>query len=199
MAATLLVVDVQHCFLNDFTRHIPDRIVRLIEREAYDRVLFIRFINTPDSPYRRFLDWHECQDEPDTALPSALARFADDERTFSKPGLTGLPDKLAAYLADWDVQEVDLCGIDTDMCVLKVAMDLFDRRIRPVILTDCCASTAGLQAHLAGLAVLSRNIGAHQLRDAGLNEGAIAAPIDGKRADADRGDNEEEQPSGRPA
>jgi hypothetical protein len=45
-------------------------------------------------------------------------------------------------------------------------------------LTDCCASTAGLQAHLAGLAVLSRNIGAQRLRDAGLGEGTLAAPVE---------------------
>lgn len=199
MASALLVVDVQHCFLNDFTRHIADRIVRLIERDEYAPVLFMRFINTPDSPYRRFLNWHECQDEPETALPPALARFADDERTFSKPGLTGLPDELAAYLSAHEIQEIALCGIDTDMCVLKVAMDLFDHGIRPVILTDCCASTAGLQAHLAGLAVLSRNIGAHQLRDAGLSEGAVAAPVDGHRAGAAHGDSGEERSSQPPA
>lgn len=45
------------------------------------------------------------------------------------------------------------------MCVLKIAMDFFDIGIEPIVLTDCCASTAGLQAHLAGLAVLSRNLG----------------------------------------
>jgi nicotinamidase-related amidase len=64
------------------------------------------------------------------------------------------------------------------MCVLKIAMDLFDVGIEPIILTDCCASTAGLQAHLAGLAVLSRNIGAQRLRVAGLSDGLLAAPPD---------------------
>jgi hypothetical protein len=64
----------------------------------------------------------------------------------------------------------------TDMCVLKVALDLFDQAIEPIILVDCCASTAGLQAHLAGLAVLARNIGALRLRDAGLGEGHLGAP-----------------------
>jgi hypothetical protein len=58
---------------------------------------------------------------------------------------------------------------------IKIAMDVFDIGIEPVVLTDCCASTAGLQAHLAGLSVLSRNIGAQRLRDAGLSEGFLAA------------------------
>jgi nicotinamidase-related amidase len=199
MASPLLVVDVQQGFLNDYTHHIPDRIVRLIERGEYDPVLFTLFINTPNSPYRRFLDWHECEREPETSLPPVLEPYADPDRTFTKPGLTGLPDELAAFLRERDVQDVTLCGIDTDMCVLKVAMDIFDRGIRPIILTDCCASTAGLQAHLAGLAVLTRNIGAHQLRDAGLSEGVIAAPVDGHRADAAHGGKGEERSPRRPA
>lgn len=62
------------------------------------------------------------------------------------------------------------------MCVLKIAMDVFDIGIEPVVLTDCCASTAGLQAHLAGLAVLSRNIGAQRLVEGGVGDGSLAAP-----------------------
>ena len=74
------------------------------------------------------------------------------------------------------IGKIFIAGIDTDMCVLKIAMDVFDIGIEPIVITDCCASTAGLQAHLAGLAVLSRNIGANRLRDAGLSEGMLAAP-----------------------
>jgi nicotinamidase-related amidase len=74
------------------------------------------------------------------------------------------------------LERITIVGIDTDMCVLKVAMDVFDLGIQPQVLIDCCASTAGLQAHLAGLAVLSRNIGAAALLDAGLNGGGLAAP-----------------------
>jgi nicotinamidase-related amidase len=87
-----------------------------------------------------------------------------------------MPDELASYLRQQPIERVFLVGIDTDMCVLKLAMDFFDMGIEPIVLTDCCASTAGLQAHLAGLAVLSRNIGASRLRDAGLSDGFLAAP-----------------------
>lgn len=87
-----------------------------------------------------------------------------------------MPDDLVSYLHKQRIEQVFVVGIDTDMCVLKIAMDLFDIGIEPIVFTDCCASTAGLQAHLAGLAVLSRNIGAMRLRDAGLSEGFLAAP-----------------------
>jgi nicotinamidase-related amidase len=176
MSEVLLIVDVQTGFLNQFTHHIPQRVARLIETGNYDLVFFTRFVNTNDSPYSRFLSWDACSDEPDTNLAPEIALFASPERVFSKPGLCGIPEEMAAYFRSCLIRQMYVCGIDTDMCVLKIAMDLFDMNIEPIVLTDCCASTAGLQAHLAGLAVLSRNIGANRLQEAGLGDGTLAAP-----------------------
>jgi nicotinamidase-related amidase len=176
MSRVLLVVDVQNGFANPFTAHVPDRIRRLIARGEHDPVLFTRFVNAPDGPYRRFLGWHACAEPPETDLAPELAPLAAPDRVFTKLGYTGIPDELAARLRDLQPEKVAVVGIDTDMCVLKVAMDVFDLGIRPTVLVDCCASTAGLQAHLAGLAVLARNIGATQLQDAGLANGYLGAP-----------------------
>jgi nicotinamidase-related amidase len=178
MSQPLLVVDVQRGFINDFTRHIPSRIVRLIESGEFAPLLFTVFINSPESPYHRLLDWHACAGPPDTELVAELAPLAATENVFEKRGLTGVPDELAERLRRDRIEEISLVGIDTDMCVLKVAMDLFDAGIEPIVLLDCCASTAGLQAHLAGLAILSRNIGPHQLRLTRLHDGYRAAPAD---------------------
>jgi nicotinamidase-related amidase len=176
LAATLLVVDVQRCFINQYTHHIPERVAALALGGEYETILFTRFVNVENSPYRRFLDWHECASNVDTAIVSELASLAQPELVFSKSGLAGMPEELARYLGNNHIEQVAIVGIDTDMCVLKIALDAFDQGIEPFILTDCCASTAGLQAHLAGLAVLSRNIGPKQLGDAGLSGGYLAAP-----------------------
>jgi nicotinamidase-related amidase len=176
MTVPLLVVDVQTGFINDFTHHIPQRVARLIEQKTYSPVLFTRFINSPDGPYTRLLGWEGCSQAPETDLTEELNAYIQPELIFCILGLCGMPSELTDYLCDHQVQQVAVAGIDTDMCVLKIAMDLFDQGIEPIVLTDCCASTAGLQAHLAGLAVLSRNIGAQRLRDAGLGEGTLAAP-----------------------
>ena len=178
MTRALLVVDIQLGFLNRYTDFIPRRVRRLIERGEHNPVLFTRFINPPGGPYHRFLDWHECVGPPETDLAPELAPWATPDCVFTKPGYTGIPDELAERLRDMEPEEVAVVGIDTDMCVLKVAMDVFDLGIKPVVLVDCCASTGGLQAHLAGLAVLARNIGADQLRDAGLGSGYLGAPPD---------------------
>ncbi|MDQ3778934.1 MAG: cysteine hydrolase [Chloroflexota bacterium] len=178
MGRVLLVVDVQQGFVNPFTDHVPGRIRRLIERGDHDPVLFTRFINRPDGPYRRFLGWHECAEPPGTDLAPEVAPLAATERVFTKRGFTGISEGLADRLRELAPEAVTIVGIDTDMCVLKVAMDIFDLGIRPLVLVDCCASTAGLQAHLAGLAVLARNIGADQLREAGLSDGFLGSPPD---------------------
>lgn len=177
MSEPLLIVDVQSGFINSFTHHIPQRIVRLIQRGEHAPLLFTRFINETHGPYQRFLDWHSCSREPETNIVPELEPFAQPRFIFSKLGLCGMSDDLAKYLRSQGIERVFLVGIDTDMCVLKIAMDLFDIGIEPLVFTDCCASTAGLQAHLAGLAVLSRNIGANRLRDAGLSDGSLAAPV----------------------
>ena len=178
MGQALLVVDVQRCFLNKFTGHVPGRIARLIEGGTFDPILFTRFVNAHEGPYHRFLDWHECEGPPGTDLAPELTPWAAPDRVFTKSGYTGIPRELADRLRAERPERIVVVGIDTDMCVLKVAMDVFDLGIEPVVLIDCCASTAGLQAHLAGLAVLSRNIGADQLRDAGLGSGYLGAPPD---------------------
>ena len=178
MSEPLLIVDVQRGFINEFTHHIPQRIARAIARAHYTPLLFTRFINSQNGPYSRFLDWDGCNHEPDTNIVPELETFAEEDLIFSKSGLCGLPDSLADYLSKHDIKRIFIVGIDTDMCVLKIAMDLFDISIEPIILTDCCASTAGLQAHLAGLAVLSRNIGAMRLREAGVSDGWLAAPVE---------------------
>jgi len=177
MDGPLLVVDVQQGFINDFTRHIPERVVTLIERNAYAPLLFTRFINVEGGPFQRFVGWRDCAREPETNLVPELAPYATDEVTFSKPGHAGISDDLAACLAAEQIERISIVGIDTDMCVLKVALDIFDLNIEPFVLVDCGSSTAGLQSHLAGLAVLARNIGADHLRDAGLSGGHLAAPV----------------------
>jgi nicotinamidase-related amidase len=176
MAEPLLVVDVQRGFINSFTEHVPGRIRRLIEMGDYRPVLFTRFVNIPESPYRTLLRWEACAEPPDTELVEMLAPLAAEGDVYTKNGLTGVPEDLADRLRREHISQISLAGIDTDMCVLKVAMDVFDLGIEPVILVDCCASTAGLQAHLAGLAILSRNIGPHQLRLTKLHHTYLASP-----------------------
>jgi len=169
-------VDVQRGFINEFTRHVPARIRQVIDSQSHAPVLFTRFVNSDASPYRTLLDWNACAEPPETEIVEELQTHASAQTVFDKHGLTGLPDALSERLRSEAWPQISIVGLDTDMCVLKIAMDIFDLGIEPIVLVDCCASTAGLQAHLAGLAILSRNIGPHQLRLTELHEGYLAGP-----------------------
>ncbi len=56
-----------------------------------------------------------------------------------------------------------MCGIDTEICVLKTAVDAFEHDLTPWILKDACASHSGPEAHTAGLFIAGRFIGANQI------------------------------------
>jgi nicotinamidase-related amidase len=75
-----------------------------------------------------------------------------------------LTPELENYLREQQVERLVLCGIATDGCVLKSAVDAFERGIEPVVVTDACASHGGSEIHEAGLLLLGRFIGAGQLK-----------------------------------
>src|SRR5919197_1345717 len=100
MSDALLVVDMQLGFINQFTHHIPGRVVRLLESGGYAPVFFTRFINQPGGPYHRFLDWHACEREPETNIVPELEPFVKPGLVFSKPGFTGMPRAMAAHLRE---------------------------------------------------------------------------------------------------
>ena len=56
-----------------------------------------------------------------------------------------------------------ICGIDTDCCVLTTAVNLFEVGIRPIVLTQYCASNGGESSHQAALTCMGRLIGSHHL------------------------------------
>ena len=61
------------------------------------------------------------------------------------------------------VERVHLCGIATDNCVLKSAVDLFEAGLEPLVLAADCASHGGPECHAAGLLLLARFIGAERV------------------------------------
>lgn len=60
---------------------------------------------------------------------------------------------------------VYVCGADTDACVLAVALGLFDAGVPVVVRADLCLSAGGTEAHLAGMAVLTRQLGRNRVLD----------------------------------
>ena len=41
-----------------------------------------------------------------------------------------------------NIKEIEICGTDIDACCLAIAFNLFDNNIKPIILSNLCASSS---------------------------------------------------------
>lgn len=156
----LLIVDVQKGFVKENTKHIPHLVERL--QYNYDYVIATRFINLPDSAYRRLIKWNDFSPDSD-----------EIELAFQpKPGIliidkfnyTCINDSFLSMLKENDIGSIDICGMDTDICVTKCAVDLFEHNITPFVLKDYCATNAAdADIQNAALDILARFIGVSQI------------------------------------
>ena len=156
----LLIVDVQKGFVNSNTASIP----RLVERlqNEYETVVATRFINEPGSPYRVLMEW--ARFTPGSEELKLAFEANQNVKVWDKNTYTCVNQEFLEYLRSKDISEVHICGIDTDICVTKCAVDLFEAGIRPVVLSSYCASHAGPSFHEPALRILRRYIGEKQIR-----------------------------------
>jgi nicotinamidase-related amidase len=162
----LIAIDVQNGFVTQSSAHVVAPIAALIDNahRTDQPVVVTRFINTPKSPFERFMGWDAMKVAPQIDLhPQIRQVLAPSDLLLAKSGYGAITPELAAYFADLGVQEVILCGIDTECCVLATAVQAFEHGLRPLVLTDLCASNGGQHAHDAGLTTLRRLVGPTQL------------------------------------
>lgn len=161
MSKTLLIVDVQRGFINAHTQHIPHRIECVLDH--YDTVIATQFYSTQNSPYDRWMNgWSLSKKSADFLMSMSLpvnAHIVEKKNRYSC-----VNKRFVKWLNRMNIKDMDICGIDTDACVLKCATDLFEAGILPVVLVDLCASTGGPEAHHHGIENLKRLIGASQIR-----------------------------------
>jgi Amidases related to nicotinamidase len=155
----LLVIDVQQAFVSAETKHILPRIQALLP--DYAHVAATQFFNPAVSNYRKLLHWQDCgKHEPGFSLALDLP---DRGLIFQKSSYSCLTPGLKKTFLDLKIQDVHLCGLDTDACVLSTAMEIFDANLRPVVISSACASSGGIALHNNAITMLKRNIGAEQV------------------------------------
>ena len=155
----LLIVDVQNGFVNEKTAHIPPMVEKL--QYDYDVVFATRFINLPNSPYRKLIKWNRFS--PETGDIELAFHLREDAVVIDKYVYTCVDDSFLRLLAEKGITSVDICGIDTDICVTKCAVDLFEKRFTPFVLKEFCATTASEDIQEAALIILARYIGKSQI------------------------------------
>lgn len=166
MTALLIIVDLQRGFVTPQTRHAVPAI-RSLGRAwpASAPVVMSRFHNRPGGSFESLLHWFKLRDEPDTLLVPELDEVAGRDATMvvDKQGYTAFTDEVRKLAADHEVSDVVVCGLDTDTCVLKTAVDVFEAGLRPWLAHDCCASNGGRREHDRGVHLARRFIGTQQV------------------------------------
>lgn len=158
----LIVIDVQKYFLNSKTKIVVKRIQNYLKNKSsqYTVIYFTVFKNNPQAPLWKISQWQGCSNTPDTDVCDEIKKFTNSKNIFIKNILSAYKvTEINKSLKQNKISEVDLCGFDTDCCVLATAYDLFDDGIKPVVLENLTYSIAKEKLHKPALQMIKRNIG----------------------------------------
>jgi len=160
----LVVVDVQNGFITDLSRPVVPVIADLVLRwtAAARPVVFTRSLNHPGSLFERLFDWRKLAHAPETDIVPELASAAAKAAVIDKKGYTLFNEQGRVLVEQNGWTHLVFCGIDTEICVLKSAVDAFEAGITPWILIDASASHSSQAAHEAGILIGRRFIGPAQ-------------------------------------
>tara|TARA_Y100000310_G_C20529266_1_gene737621 strand:- start:448 stop:957 length:510 start_codon:yes stop_codon:yes gene_type:complete len=157
MKNALVVIDMQKGFMNENTKHIIPKIESLIKKNLFDYVLFTQFINTNGSQYEKLLQWSELKNSPQIDIVDELEKYSGN--LFKKNYYTSCTEEFVGFLEKNDIKELYFAGVDTNICVTKTSVDIFEKGYIPYILSDYCASHTGPEYHKFALKNLEKFIG----------------------------------------
>lgn len=163
--SVLMVVDVQNGFLTENTQHVLPVIVKLVDQwqKANGSTVYSRYFNYPGSAFERLMDWRQLYAPPDTDIADELTPYTQHSITLDKHTYSAMTPRFAGLANSHKWTDIAICGIDTDLCVLKTALDAFENGLIPWIVTNASASTGGENSHKSGLTVIGRAVGEHHL------------------------------------
>jgi len=160
MGKLLLIVDMQEGFRNKYSEAIVPKILSLSKKFNGGKV-FMKFVNQKGSPFDKLLGWKQfCKKhEQDLFIEfNAHNTIQLEHNTY-----TILNRKLKNLIKKLNISCIYLCGIYSDVCIMKAAMDIFDYRIKTYVIRDACTSLHGKQFHITAMRSLSHILGKHQI------------------------------------
>ncbi|MCL2615947.1 MAG: isochorismatase family protein [Dehalococcoidia bacterium] len=158
----LVVVDVQKGFIKtSHTENVANHIESILQKGLFDYVIATRFINVEGSQFIRLMNWRGLTTDTEQALFGNIATISN--KVIDKNVHTCVDASFLSLLEKENggklPEHVFICGFDTDCCVQKIAVDIFEQGIRPIVLIDYCHSSGGENSHNTGVAALRRLIG----------------------------------------
>ena len=161
--AVLVVVDLQIGFLNENSKAVLPAVTTLVEFCTRHGIpsIFTKFVNQPNSPYERLIGWKAVREAPETDLHRSIS---------DRPGVVIEKHFYSACTSEFDDlvrinnwRNILICGVSTESCVLKTAVDTFESGLRPTVIREACASDLGNGMHQKGLEIMEVLIGKKQI------------------------------------
>lgn len=164
MQNILIVVDMQNGFARyDQTKNVGKKIIDLLEMNIFDYVIATKFVNKKNGPYKDILNWQKLTESPEIDIIKGIKYDIALEKYVYTPVNSEFIRILKKANDGKKPRHIFIVGVDTDCCVMKTAVDLFEKNIRPIVLLEYCDSNGGKIANDAGIKVMERLIGKQQL------------------------------------
>ena len=159
MKKLLLVIDVQKDFINEHTKGTLNRIQDLVVSGKYELIAFTRFINDESSAWFNKLNYKGCMKKEQ----QEIAIDTKNCKVFDKRIYTAVNDELRKYIKENNIDEIYLCGFDTDACIQTTAIDFFEQGYNVYVLKDYCMTHIGQELHNVVIENLKRLIGVQSI------------------------------------
>lgn len=154
----IILVDIQEGFINEALGKLPKAIEKHIASFDYDLVIATRFINKNDSLHKGEIKAKEMSVfSTKSKLVGPIDQIADI--VIMKATYTCITPDVFKLLEKNEVKQVYLAGLNTENSILATAFDLFDRGIKPVILSHLCGTTSGEEINDKAMEILRIGIG----------------------------------------
>ena len=160
----IIVVDMQKGFMTKSNLHLVEKINNYLRQNNFDNIFFTKCINNCDSPFTKILNWNGVTKHEDQEIVCDIPKGA---KILIKDcyGLSAENINLLKNYAKGDITEIEICGTDTDACCLAIAFNLLDNNIKPIILSDLCASSSSNKdIHSYALKIMERQFGSENVK-----------------------------------
>jgi len=163
MEKILFIVDMQNGFLNNNSLFLVEKINMLLNSGFFDYVIASKFVNDSTTMFNKVLHWSGLSSFEQQRLSIDTKKI---NYTFEKSTYSAYNEEIKQLFTNKPFDKtIYLVGVDTDSCVLATAFSLFDNEITPIILKDCCYSTAGAKLHESAISIMQRSFGKENVID----------------------------------
>ncbi len=181
MQRPLVVNDVQRGNITEYNRFISAGIASIVKAELFNPIIFTRYVNSSDSPAKRFLNFEQMKDFGDAGMAPEISEvmggktppldkaetvdlgenFGAKRFLITKSIYTCFTPEFEELVADLSLDNTGIyfVGAGTESVILKSALDCFERGIEPIVLAQYCGSSRGLGYHEKALEILKQLIG----------------------------------------